>query len=78
MSEFSAAPATLSDRGPESIALADEAPEWRVHLGERKGSDELLTLVYEELRRLADRLLAAKAPGRRCKPPPSSTRPISA
>jgi len=62
MNEFSAAPATLSDRGPESIALADEAPEWRVHLGERKGSDELLTLVYEELRRLADRLLAAEGP----------------
>jgi len=62
MSEFSAAPATLSDRGPESIALADEAPEWRVHLGERKASDELLTLVYEELRRLADRLLAAEGP----------------
>lgn len=64
MHELSSPPPTLSGSAQASIALASDVPHLpgRVRPGDRKTSDELLTLVYEELRGLADRLLSAQGP----------------
>lgn len=70
MNELSSPPATLSESAQASIALASGVPELcgRVRQGDRKASDELLALVYEELRGLADRLLSAEGPSQTLQP----------
>jgi RNA polymerase sigma factor (TIGR02999 family) len=48
---------------PEVTLLLDRARQ-----GDRQATDELLPLVYEELRRLADRFLSAEQPGQTLQP----------
>ena len=47
----------------------------RVQQGDPKAAEELLPLVYDELRRLAAHKMANEAPAKRCNPPRSSTKP---
>ena len=43
--------------------------------GDSNAAEELLPLVYEELRRLAAHRMSKKPPARRCSPPRSFTKP---
>jgi hypothetical protein len=43
-----------------------------IEQGDPSAPEQLLPLVYEELRRLAAQKLAHEAPGRRCRPRPWS------
>lgn len=46
----------------------------RVQQGEAKAAEELLPLVYDELRKLAAHKMAHEAPGQPSSPPPWSMR----
>ncbi len=46
--------------------------------GDHSAADQLLPLVYDQLRELAGQHLHGKSPGRRCRPPRWCTTPISA
>ena len=48
-----------------------------IERGDPQGRRELLPLVYDELRRLADRKLARRSPARPCRPRRWSTRRTS-
>ena len=49
-----------------------------VNGGDSRSAEELLPLVYNELRRLARSRMANEAPARPSNPPHSSTKPASA
>ena len=48
-----------------------------IEQGDAQAAEQLLPLVYQELRRLAAQRLVARSPGRRSRPRPWSTRRIS-
>ncbi len=72
----------LNPANPGAIPLESEMNEIThllnaIEQGDRYASDELLPLVYDELRRLAAQKLAPNHQARHSSPPPWSTRPTS-